>query len=244
MRRILANLNADEVRKDSRYVMQITGDDQQGKQEVDNFIDPEIPYPVIATTSKLSATGVDAQTCKLIVLNSKVESMTDFKQMIGRGTRVRTDYDKWFFVILDFKNVTRLFADKEFDGDPVKVYELPPDGDMQDAVEDLDDVDETERRDEDDDSPTRGRAASSAWPRRKWIVVSGQQVTIIGEQVQMLGPTASRSSRASRSSSARTCWSGTRPRTPSSRLGVGATTLGGLCKSLFEEVESNCGIER
>jgi type I restriction enzyme R subunit len=187
MRRALANLNRDEVLKDSRYVMQITGDDQQGKQEVDNFIDPEMPYPVIATTSKLLATGVDAQTCKVIVLNGTVDSMTDFKQMIGRGTRVRTDYDKWFFVILDFKNVTRLFADKDFDGDPVKVYELPPGGSMDEAVEDLDDVDETSD-DTDDDTADQGIERPSARnPRRKRLVVSGQPVTIIGEQVQMLG---------------------------------------------------------
>jgi type I restriction enzyme R subunit len=188
MRRALANLNADEVRKDSRYVMQITGDDQQGKQELDNFIDPEMQYPVIATTSKLLATGVDAQTCKLIVLNSKVESMSDFKQMIGRGTRVRTDYDKWFFVIMDFKNVTRLFADKDFDGDPVKVYELPPDGDMNDAVEGLDDVDETDGTSDDKGAPEQWvERPGMRKARRKRIVVGGQPVTIIGEQVQMLG---------------------------------------------------------
>ncbi|MEV7321253.1 EcoAI/FtnUII family type I restriction enzme subunit R [Streptomyces sp. NPDC093970] len=188
MRRILANLNRDEVDKDSRYVMQITGDDQQGKQELDNFIDPEMTYPVIATTSKLLATGVDAQTCKLIVLNSRVESMTDFKQMIGRGTRVRTDYDKWFFVIMDFKNVTKLFADKDFDGDPVKVYELPPDGDMGDAVQELDDVDETAGEGEDDEGPDQWVERPGARNvRRKRIVVSGQAVTIIGEQVHMLG---------------------------------------------------------
>lgn len=187
MRRALANLNRDEVLKDSRYVMQITGDDQQGKQEVDNFIDPEQPYPVVATTSKLLATGVDAQTCKLIVLNSRVDSMTDFKQMIGRGTRVRTDYDKWFFVILDFKNVTRLFADKDFDGDPVKVYELPADGSMDNAVEELDDVDETSD-DTDVDMPDPSvKRPNARNPRRKKLVVSGQPVTIIGEQVQMLG---------------------------------------------------------
>jgi len=186
MRRALGNLNRDEVLKDPRYVMQITGDDQQGKQEVDNFIDPEMPYPVIATTSKLLATGVDAQTCKVIVLNSTVDSMTDFKQMIGRGTRVRTDYDKWFFVILDFKNVTRLFADKDFDGDPVKVYDLPPDGDMDDAINDLNEIDETQgseaNQPEDQEIQKPERAA-----RRKKIIVSGQPVTIIGEQVQMLG---------------------------------------------------------
>lgn len=91
MRRALANLNKEEVIHDSRYVMQITGDDNQGKAELDNFIDPESRYPVIATTSRLLSTGVDAQTCKVIVLDSKIESMTDFKQMIGRGTRVRTE---------------------------------------------------------------------------------------------------------------------------------------------------------
>jgi type I restriction enzyme, R subunit len=187
MRRALANLNRDEVLKDSRYVMQITGDDQQGKQEVDNFIDPEIPYPVVATTSKLLATGVDAQTCKLIVLNSTVDSMTDFKQMIGRGTRVRTDYDKWFFVILDFKNVTRLFADKDFDGDPVKVYELAPHGDMGDAIDDLNDVDETHGSDQGDQPDDGGIKRPERSARRKKLVVSGQQVTIMGEQVQMLG---------------------------------------------------------
>ncbi|WP_229694063.1 EcoAI/FtnUII family type I restriction enzme subunit R [Lentzea pudingi] len=188
MRRILANLNADEVRKDSRYVMQITGDDQQGKQELDNFIDPEMPYPVIATTSKLLSTGVDAQTCKLIVMNSNIESMTDFKQMIGRGTRVRTDYGKWFFVIMDFKNVTRLFADKEFDGEPVKVYELTPGDDMVDAVHGIDDIDETEDDDKDPETLDQWvERPGSRTPRRKRIVVSGQQVTIIGEQVQMIG---------------------------------------------------------
>lgn len=148
MRRALANLNKEQVLNDSRYVMQITGDDSQGKQELDNFIDPESRYPVIATTSKLLSTGVDAQTCKLIVLDSNIESITDFKQMIGRGTRVRTDYDKWFFVILDFRNATRLFADPDFDGDPVKVIELPLDGDMDQAAEDLDDIDETSIKDD------------------------------------------------------------------------------------------------
>lgn len=186
MRRILANLNADEVRRDSRYVMQITGDDQQGKQELDNFIDPEMTYPVIATTSKLLATGVDVQTCKLIVLNTKVESMTDFKQMIGRGTRVRTDFGKWFFVIMDFKNVTKLFADEKFDGEPVKIHELPPDGSMDDAVEDLDDVDGTEASEENEPDDWVELPGGKT-PRRRKIVVSGQQVTIIGEHVQMLG---------------------------------------------------------
>ncbi|MDH6199084.1 type I restriction enzyme R subunit [Mycobacterium frederiksbergense] len=188
MRRALSNLNKDEVNIDSRYVMQITGDDQEGKAELDNFIDPESRYPVIATTSKLLSTGVDAQTCKVIVLDSKIESMTDFKQMIGRGTRVRTDYDKWFFVILDFRNVTKLFADPDFDGDPVKIVELPPAGDMDEAVDDLDEIDETE-------TGAEGEAGPDEWvempedrtAKRKKLIVSGQAVTIIGERVQLLG---------------------------------------------------------
>ncbi|MFF0123789.1 EcoAI/FtnUII family type I restriction enzme subunit R [Micromonospora arida] len=187
MRRALVNLNEGEVRKDSRYVMRITGDDHAGKQEVDNFIDPESPYPVIATTSKLLATGVDAQTCKLIVMNSRVESMTDFKQMIGRGTRVREDYNKWFFVILDFKNVTRHFADPTFDGEPVKVYEMPLDGDMDDAVNNLDDVDEREDEDKEDGPDEWIERPVGRKPPRKRFVVSGIPVSIIDEQVQMVG---------------------------------------------------------
>lgn len=188
MRRTLANLNKEEVIHDSRYVMQITGDDQQGKAELDNFIDPESRYPVIATTSKLLSTGVDAQTCKVIVLDSKIESMTDFKQMIGRGTRVRTDYDKWFFVILDFRNVTKLFADPDFDGEPVKIIELDPDGDMDDAVEDLDEVDETELDEDEDGGPdTWVELPGDRKLKQRKLVVSGQQVTIIGERVQLIG---------------------------------------------------------
>lgn len=187
MRRVLANLNKEEVIHDSRYVMQITGDDQQGKAELDNFIDPESRYPVIATTSKLLSTGVDAQTCKVIVLDSKIESMTDFKQMIGRGTRVRTDYGKWFFVILDFRNVTKLFADPDFDGDPVKIIELAPDGDMDGAVEDLDAVDETQEPDGDEGVTTWVEIPEERRAKQRKLTVSGQQVTIIGERVQLIG---------------------------------------------------------
>ncbi|MDT4839833.1 hypothetical protein FQZ97_736340 [compost metagenome] len=104
-------------------MVQITGDNQEGKLELDNFIDPEKPYPVIATTSKLMSTGVDAQTCKLIVLDQGIKSMTLFKQIIGRGTRLREDLGKTWFTILDFKRATELFADKDFDGEPVQVYE-------------------------------------------------------------------------------------------------------------------------
>lgn len=117
-----------------RYVMRITGDDNEGKAQLSYFIDNDEPYPVIATTSKLLTTGVDAKTCKLIVLDQNINSMTEFKQIIGRGTRLREDYQKLYFTIMDFKGATRLFSDPDFDGEPVVIYEpnedepvVPPD---------------------------------------------------------------------------------------------------------------------
>lgn len=110
-----------------RYVMRITGDDTEGKAQLSYFIDNDEPYPVIATTSKLLTTGVDAKTCKLIVLDQSINSMTEFKQIIGRGTRLREDYQKLYFTIMDFKGATRLFADPDFDGEPVVIYEPNPD---------------------------------------------------------------------------------------------------------------------
>ena len=126
MRQALSNANADLCATQPKYVVQITGDNTEGKLELDNFIDPEKTYPVIATTSKLMSTGVDAQTCKLIVLDQTIKSMTLFKQIIGRGTRLREDLGKTWFTILDFKRATELFADKDFDGEPVQVYEPQP----------------------------------------------------------------------------------------------------------------------
>ena len=126
MRQALSNANADICATQPKYVVQITGDNTEGKLELDNFIDPEKPYPVIATTSKLMSTGVDAQTCKLIVLDQNIKSMTLFKQIIGRGTRLREDLGKTWFTILDFKRATELFADKDFDGEPVQIYEPGP----------------------------------------------------------------------------------------------------------------------
>mgnify|MGYP000093020215 CR=1 FL=1 len=110
-----------------RYVMRITGDDTEGKAQLSYFIDNDEPYPVIATTSKLLTTGVDAKTCKLIVLDQNINSVTEFKQIIGRGTRLREDYQKLYFTIMDFKGATRLFADPDFDGEPVMIYEPKPD---------------------------------------------------------------------------------------------------------------------
>ena len=126
MRKALSNANADLCATQPKYVVQITGDNTEGKRELGNFIDPEKTYPVIAVTSKLMSTGVDAQTCKLIVLDQTIKSMTLFKQIIGRGTRLREDLGKSWFTILDFKRATELFADKDFDGEPVQVYEPQP----------------------------------------------------------------------------------------------------------------------
>ena len=127
MRQALVNENNDLASESSRYVVRITGDNEEGKAELDNFIFPESKYPVIATTSKLMTTGVDAQTCKLIILDQRIQSMTEFKQIIGRGTRINEDYGKYYFTIMDFKRATELFADPDFDGDPVQIYEPGPD---------------------------------------------------------------------------------------------------------------------
>jgi type I restriction enzyme R subunit len=127
MRQALVNENPDLAGANSKYVMKITGDDNEGKGQLDNFIDPESTFPVIATTSKLLTTGVDAQTCRLIVLDKRIASMTEFKQIIGRGTRINEEYNKLYFTIMDFRQATALFADPAFDGDPVQVYEPGPD---------------------------------------------------------------------------------------------------------------------
>lgn len=126
MRQALANENADLIAQNDKYIMRITGDQTLGKAELDNFIDPESLYPVVVTTSKLLSTGVDAQTTKLIVLDQSIRSLSSFKQIIGRGTRIREDYDKYYFTIIDFKKATELFADPDFDGEPVEVYEPEP----------------------------------------------------------------------------------------------------------------------
>ena len=142
MRSAIANANSDLMASNSKYVMQITGDNQEGKRELDNFINPEEDYPVIATTSKLMTTGVDAQTCKLIVLDSNIGSMTEFKQIIGRGTRINEEYGKSFFTIMDFRNVTDLFADPDFDGDPVRIKELGDTDEFDTYEEEIEDADE------------------------------------------------------------------------------------------------------
>jgi type I restriction enzyme R subunit len=134
MRQALVNENADLVAQNRLYVMRITGDNDEGKAQLDNFIDPEKRYPVLVTTSRLMTTGVDAQTCQLIVLDRSIESQTEFKQIIGRGTRINEDFNKLFFTIMDFRQATAQFADPKFDGPPEQIYEpradqsvVPPD---------------------------------------------------------------------------------------------------------------------
>jgi len=127
MRQAMVNANPDLAAANAKYVMRITGDNDEGKAQLDNFIDPESTYPVVACTSRLMSTGVDAQTCHLIVLDRIINSMTEFKQIIGRGTRINEDYNKFFFTIMDFRRATALFADPNFDGDPVQIYEPGPD---------------------------------------------------------------------------------------------------------------------
>ncbi len=135
MRTALAKQNPDLVAENYKYIMQITGDNDEGKRELDNFINPEEKYPVIATTSELMTTGVDAQTCKVIVLDANINSMTKFKQIIGRGTRINEEYGKLYFTILDFRNATDLFADPDFDGDPIRIKPVSEDTDLGDVID-------------------------------------------------------------------------------------------------------------
>jgi len=135
MRSALQKHNSDLAAANHKYVMQITGDNDEGKRELENFTNPEEKYPVIATTSELMTTGVDAQTCKVIVLDANINSMTKFKQIIGRGTRINEEFGKFYFTILDFRNATDLFADKDFDGDPIRVKPVSEDTDLSGIVD-------------------------------------------------------------------------------------------------------------
>lgn len=172
MRKAIVNAAGKLARDNPRYVMRITGDSVEGKAQLDNFIDPEQPYPVIATTSQLLTTGVDAKTCKLIVLDQTIKSMTIFKQIIGRGTRIDEDNNKYFFTIMDFKKATELFRDDAFDGTPVVIYE-PSDDD--DPVP----PDPPEDHEDEDDTDTPGGITK--------IVVSGVTARIIAERIEYVG---------------------------------------------------------
>jgi type I restriction enzyme R subunit len=194
MRRELANANADLVAVNSKYVMQITGDNDEGKRHLDSFINPSELYPVIATTSKLMTTGVDAQTCKLIVLDSNIGSMTEFKQIIGRGTRINEDFGKHYFTIMDFRNVSALFADKEFDGDPVRVKEASQADDISTAEEESGNdpvIDESTGQEVLFPEPEKPDISLSddipPYRAQRKVIVNGVEVVILKERVQYLG---------------------------------------------------------
>ena len=177
--------------KNRRYVMRITGDDTEGKKQLSYFIDNDEPFPVIATTSKLMTTGVDAKTCRLIVLDQSINSMTEFKHIIGRGTRIREDYRKLYFTIMDFKGATRLFSDPDFDGEPVLVYE-PDEGDSVVPPDDTDDDDQNRVREpRPDDSEGQegsgndGDEQGNGEPRPKYYI-DDVKVRIAAERSQYL----------------------------------------------------------
>jgi type I restriction enzyme R subunit len=173
MRKAIVNVAGNLATENHRYVMRITGDSVEGKAELDNFIDPESRYPVIATTSELMSTGVDAKMCRLIVIDKTINSMTTFKQIIGRGTRIHEELNKYYFTIMDFKKATELFNDPQFDGDPVVIYE--PVGDDPPVPPDPSPVDDG--GDDDPDIPDGARK----------YVFNNVPVTIIAERVEYIG---------------------------------------------------------
>ena len=190
MRQALVNENSDLVAKCSRYVVRITGDSEEGKAELDNFIFPDSTYPVIATTSKLMSTGIDAQTCKFIVLDQTIQSITEFKQRIGRGTRINEEYGKYYFTILDFRKATELFADPDFDGDPVQIYtpQNPEDSPVPpDMPEDEDFGEEKLYPDTGDEGGDWQHVANNDdndGPRIRRYVVDSVEVRVVAERVQ------------------------------------------------------------
>ncbi|WP_050026551.1 DEAD/DEAH box helicase family protein [Verrucomicrobium sp. BvORR034] len=190
MRQALVNTNPDLAGANSKYVMRITGDNEEGKAQLDNFIDPESVYPVIACTSRLMSTGVDAQTCQLIVLDRRIASMTEFKQIIGRGTRINEDYGKLFFTIMDFRRATALFADPDFDGDPVQIYEPSPDivpVPPEDLLGANDPVDISDFPWPREDSPPYGAEGGAiAPPKPTRYVVNNVPVAVAVERVQYM----------------------------------------------------------
>ena len=198
MRQALINENADLADRNHRYVMRITGNDPQGQAELDNFIDPESDYPVLVTTSRLLSTGVDVQTCRLIVLDREVGSMTEFKQIVGRGTRVHEDTRKLYFTLIDFRGATSHFADPDFDGEPEQIYEPGEDDPMVPPVDDAGDAGDADDRDiveEEpgeydpdgtilDDWPDLGPPGRGGGTRK--IYVDGVSATIVAERVEYL----------------------------------------------------------
>ncbi len=192
MRQALINENPDLAAENHRYVMRITGNDPDGQSQLGNFIDPESKYPVLVTTSRLLSTGVDAQTCRLIVLDREVGSMTEFKQIVGRGTRVHEDTKKYYFTLIDFRGATNHFADPDFDGEPVQIYDPGKD----DPIAPPDDVLPTDDEGEsfaeeptDDEYIVDGPPDIDIPPaesRVRKVYVDGVSVRIIAERVEYL----------------------------------------------------------
>jgi len=183
MRQALVNENGDLFAANRRYVMRITGEDKEGQDQLGNFIDPESTYPVLVTTSRLLSTGVDAQTCRLIVLDRPVGSMTEFKQILGRGTRIHEDTKKLYFTLMDFRGATSHFADPDFDGEPVQIYD-PDDDDS--IVPPTDDADEVIPEDEIIIDAGNDISIDENEPPTRKLYVNGVLVTIIAERVKYL----------------------------------------------------------
>lgn len=184
MRQALVNENSDLVRENPKYIMRITGDNAEGKAQLDNFIDEESLYPTIVTTSKLMTTGVDCKTCKLIVLDNIFgdNGMTEFKQIIGRGTRLKPEYGKEYFTIMDFRNASRLFADPDWDGEPVQIYE-PNEDNGEDIIPPEDERD-TNGENGNGDYGFGGADGGEIKEAREKYRVNDVEVTVISERVQ------------------------------------------------------------
>ena len=190
MRRALVNENNDLVKLNQKYIVRITGDDEIGKSELDNFIDPVNNYPVIATTSRLMSTGVDAQTCKLIVLDKEIASSIEFKQIIGRGTRLRPDFDKNYFTILDFRRATDKFADPDFDGEPIVIYEAKDKEKIQEPsiISDVNKDNQIDFKDDEDKFLSKDPTfiENIKKEKRDKIYINNVEVKVLNEQVSFL----------------------------------------------------------
>ncbi|MGY6743370.1 MAG: EcoAI/FtnUII family type I restriction enzme subunit R [Cecembia sp.] len=195
MRQALINANADLVAKYPQYVVKITGDDEVGKRELDNFTDVEERFPVIATTSKMLTTGIDTKMVKLIVLEANIGSMTEFKQIVGRGTRIREAEGKLYFTIMDFRKATNLFADPDFDGEPVQTYEpgiedspVPPEYEEAIGEEDENQVAEPIQRKLSPPPPNISFQEDDPESEPRKYYVNDVEVTVINQRIQYFGP--------------------------------------------------------
>jgi type I restriction enzyme R subunit len=204
MRQALINENQDLVAQHPHYITRITGNDTEGLLQLDNFIDPLKPMPVIVTTSRLLSTGVDVQTCRLIVLDREVGSMTEFKQIVGRGTRLHAESGKEYFTVVDFRQATNHFADPEFDGEPVQIYEpgeddppLPPDTGETPPPDDAEwpEAEDGGELDGEPDliggsdgsgGPEQGTGTGGGGEPRRKVYIKGRPVLVLSERVQYL----------------------------------------------------------